>query len=82
MLVGIGGMFALPLGQLLAMILDRILRRMPGLPVGLHFFVFETQSLMLHVAVLLATAIVAAMYPVWLTVNLPIAQTLRQEVVS
>ena len=82
MLVGIGGLLALPLGQLLAMILDRILRRMPGLPAGLHFFIFEPQSLMLHVAVLFATAIVAAMYPVWLTVNLPIAQTLRQEVVS
>ena len=82
MLVGIGGVFALPLGALLAMILDRILRRMPGLPAGLHFFVFEPQSLMLHALLLVATAVVAAMYPVWLTVNLPIAQTLRQEVVS
>ena len=82
MLVGIGGVFALPLGALLAMILDRILRRMPGLPVGLHFFVFEPQSLMLHALVLAATAVVAAIYPVWLTVSLPIAQTLRQEVVS
>ena len=82
MLVGIGGVFALPLGALLAMILDRILRRMPGLPAGLHFFVFEPQSLMLHALVLVATAVVAAIYPVWLTVNLPIAQTLRQEVVS
>lgn len=82
LLVGIGGVFALPLGQLLAMVLDRILRRMPGLPAGLHFFVFEPQSLLLHAAVLTATAIVAAAYPVWLAVKLPIAQTLRQEVVS
>jgi hypothetical protein len=64
------------------MILDRILRRMPGLPTGLHFFVFEPQSLLLHALVLAATAVVAAIYPVWLTVSLPIAQTLRQEVVS
>jgi len=82
MLVGIGGLFALPLGQLLAMVLDRILRRMPGLPAGLHFFIFEPQSLVLHAAVLAATAVVAAIYPVWLAVRLPIAQTLRQEVVS
>jgi putative ABC transport system permease protein len=82
LLVGVGGLFALPLGQLLAMVLDRILRRMPGLPAGLHFFVFEPRSLALHAAVLAATAVVAAIYPVWLAVKLPIAQTLRQEVVS
>ena len=82
MLVGIGGVLALPLGELLALILDRILRRMPGLPAGLHFFVFEPQSLLLHASLLVATAIVAAAYPVWLAVKLPIAQTLRQEVVS
>jgi hypothetical protein len=31
---------------------------------------------------LAATAAVAAIYPVWLVATLPIAQTLRQEVVS
>ena len=82
LLVGIGGVFALPLGQLLAMLLDRILRRMPGLPAGLHFFVFEPQALALHAALLVATAAVAAVYPTWLAVSLPIAQTLRQEVIS
>ena len=82
LLVGIGGALALPLGELLATILDGILRKMPGLPAGLHFFAFEPQSLALHVLVLAATAIVAAAYPMWLAVKLPIAQTLRQEVVS
>jgi putative ABC transport system permease protein len=82
LLVGIGGVFALPVGQLLAMLLDRILRRMPGLPAGLHFFVFEPQALALHAAVLLVTALIAAAYPMWLAVRLPIAETLRQEVVS
>ena len=82
LLVGIGGVFALPLGQLLAMLLDRILRRMPGLPAGLHFFVFEPQALALHAAVLVVTAVIAAAYPMWLAVRLPIAQTLRQEVIS
>jgi putative ABC transport system permease protein len=82
MLVGVGGVLALPLGALLAMVLDRILRRMPGLPDGLHFFVFEPRALWLHAALLSATAVVAALYPMWLAVKLPIAQTLRQEVVS
>jgi putative ABC transport system permease protein len=82
LLVGIGGLFALPLGELLAIVLDRILRRMPGLPAGLHFFVFEPQALVLHASLLVATAVIAAIYPVWLAVKLPIAQTLRQEVVS
>jgi putative ABC transport system permease protein len=82
LLVGIGGVFALPLGELLATVLDRILRRMPGLPAGLHFFVFEPQTLALHAALLVVTAAIAAAYPMWLAVRLPIAQTLRQEVVS
>jgi putative ABC transport system permease protein len=82
LLVFVGGVIALPLGALLATVLDRILRRMPGLPVGLHFFVFEPRALWLHAALLAATAVIAALYPMWLAVKLPIAQTLRQEVVS
>jgi putative ABC transport system permease protein len=82
LLVGMGGLLALPAGQLLASVLDRILRRMPNLPEGLHFFVFEPQALVLHALLLVATAAVAAIYPVWLVTTLPIAQTLRQEVVS
>jgi putative ABC transport system permease protein len=82
LLVGVGGVMALPLGALLAAALDGILRRMPGLPEGLHFFVFEPRALALHAALLAATAVVAALYPMWLAVKLPIAQTLRQEVVS
>ena len=59
-------LLALPLGQLLASVLDRILRRMPDLPAGLHFFVFEPQALVLHALLLVATAVVAALYPMWL----------------
>ncbi len=82
LLVGVGGVLALPAGQLLASVLDRILRRMPNLPEGLHFFVFEPQALVLHTSLLVATAAVAAVYPVWLVTTLPIAETLRREVVS
>lgn len=78
-LVGTGGLASLPVGGMLAMVFDRILHGMPGLPERLHFFVFETRALGLHLALLAATAIGAAVYPVWVATRLPIAATLRQE---
>jgi putative ABC transport system permease protein len=82
LLVGVGGAIALPLGGALAIGLDQILRRMPGLPEQLHFFVFEPRAVVLHAAVLAATGVVAALYPVRLAVTLPIAATLRRELGS
>jgi putative ABC transport system permease protein len=82
LLVGAGGLLALPLGEILATGLDRILRQMPGLPEQLHFFVFEPRALIIHLVVLATTAVTAAAYPVWLATRLPIAATLRREVVG
>ena len=82
LMVGIGGTLSLPLGFALAQWLDRILKRMPGLPEELHFFVFEPRALVLHASLLAATAVVAALYPVRLVSRLPIAATLRNEIVS
>ena len=82
LLVGLGGAIALPLGGALAIGLDQILRPMPGLPEQLHFFVFEPRAVVLHAAVLAATGVVAALYPVRLAVTLPIAATLRRELGS
>ncbi|HKB13161.1 MAG TPA: FtsX-like permease family protein [Vicinamibacterales bacterium] len=82
LLVGVGGLLALPLGQVLAVGLDHILRQMPGLPEQLHFFVFEARELVIHLALLVATAFAAAAYPMWLTARMPIAATLRREVVD
>jgi putative ABC transport system permease protein len=82
LLVGAGGLLALPLGELLALALDRILRQMPGIPERLHFFVFEPRALAVHLALLGVTAVAAAAYPVWLTARLPIAETLRREVLG
>jgi putative ABC transport system permease protein len=82
LLVGVGGVAALPLGGLLAIVLDRILRSMPGLPERLHFFVFEPRTVLLHAALLTATGFCAALYPIWLAARLPIAATLRREIVS
>ena len=82
LLVGVGGIAALPLGGVLAIVLDRILRAMPGVPERLHFFVFEMNTVVLHAALLTATGLLAALYPIWLAARLPIAATLRKEIVS
>ena len=80
--VGAGGLLSLPLGAGLAVWLDAILRAMPGIPGNLHFFVFQPRALILHVTLLGFTAALAALYPVRLAARLPIAATLRNEVVS
>lgn len=82
LIVGIGGAIALPLGMALASWLDRILKAMPGIPAELHFFVFEPRAVVVHVALLTATAILAAAYPMRIVARLPIAATLRNEAVS
>jgi putative ABC transport system permease protein len=82
LLVGAGGLLALPLGGVVAIWLDGILKQMPGIPLRIHFFVLEPRSIVLHVVLLAATGLLAAAYPVWLAARLPIAGTLRKEVVS
>jgi putative ABC transport system permease protein len=82
LLVGIGGILALPLGMALSLWLDRILRSLPGLPARLHFFVFEPRALVLYGVLLLIASMAAAIYPIRIVSALPIAATLRREVVS
>ena len=82
LLVFAGGALAVPLGALLSLRLDSILRAMPGVPADLHFFVFEPRALVLHVALLTAASLAAAAYPMRIVATLPIAATLRREVVS
>ena len=82
LIVGIGGALSLPIGWLLASILDGILKRMPNLPEQLHFFVFRPEALVVHGALLGATAVLAAVYPMLLVARLPIATTLRNEVIG
>jgi len=81
-IIGIGGALALPIGMALAQGLDRILKAMPGVPADLHFFVFQPRAVAVHAALLVATAILAAVYPMSIVARLPIAATLRGEVVS
>jgi ABC-type lipoprotein release transport system permease subunit len=82
LIVGSGGLLSLPIGLLLASGLDRILKGMPGIPAELHFFVFEGTALAIHVSLLLATALIAALYPMRIVSTLPIAATLRDEVIG
>jgi len=82
MIVGAGGLLALPLGAGLSVWLDGILRALPEVPADLHFFVFEPRALVLHVVLLAAAAVAAAAYPMRIVAVLPIASTLRREVVS
>jgi ABC-type lipoprotein release transport system permease subunit len=80
LIVGSGGLLSLPIGAVLAAFLDRILKRMPGIPSELHFFVFQPSALELHLALLAATALVAALYPMHIVARLPIASTLRDQI--
>jgi ABC-type lipoprotein release transport system permease subunit len=48
----------------------------------MHFFVFQLQAVGIQAGLLAATALVAALYPVQVVARLPIAATLRNEVVG
>ena len=82
LIVGGGGILSLPLGALLAGELDRILKRIPGLPADVHFFVFEPSAVRVHLLLLAATAVFAALYPIHVVARLPIAATLRAETIG
>jgi putative ABC transport system permease protein len=80
LIVGAGGLLSLPLGAVLATALDAILKRMPGIPTELHFFVFERSAIEWHIGLLAATALFAALYPMRIVARLPIAATLREQI--
>jgi len=82
LIVGLGGLISLPLGAVLARGLDGILKTMPGIPGQMYFFVLEPATLGLHATLLIITAVAAALYPMQVVARLPIAATLRNEVLS
>jgi putative ABC transport system permease protein len=82
LIVGLGGLISLPLGAVLARGLDGILKTMPGIPGQMYFFVLDPATLGLHAALLTVTAVTAALYPMQIVARLPIAATLRDEVLS
>jgi putative ABC transport system permease protein len=82
LLVGVGGVLSLPLGLVLARWLESILHAMPEIPAAMHFFAFEPRALATHALLLALTAVLAALYPMRLVSRLPIAATLRSEMVT
>ena len=83
MLVGAGAILALPLGAALSVWLDEILRALPGIPADVHFFVFEPRALVVYGWPAGRPRLSrAALYPMRIVARLPIAATLRREVVS
>ena len=48
----------------------------------MHFFVYEPRVLVLYTVLIALTGLLAALYPMILAARLPIARTLRNEVVS
>ena len=80
--IGAGALLSLPAGWALAQVLDGILREMPGIPERLHFFVFAPWAVAAHLGLLALSALAAAAHPMRLAARLPIAATLRREIVS
>lgn len=81
LLVGAGALLALPIGLALARGLDLILKGI-NVPDNVHFFVYESRALVIHLSLFAVTSLLAAAYPMWIVARLPIAATLRKEVVS
>jgi len=82
LVVGAGGVLAIPVGGVLSLWLDGILRALPGIPLSVSFFVFEPHTLVTYAWLLAVAAMGAAIYPMRIVGALPIAATLRREVVS
>jgi len=77
-----GAAAGLILGVFTARWLNSILRGFPGLPDAIDFFLFQPNSAFRALALLVASGIVAGIYPAWRAASLPISATLREEAVG
>jgi putative ABC transport system permease protein len=68
------------LGKIVALYLDKVLMSAPGLPADFSFFVFEGGAIFRALATLLLTGFFAGLYPASAAVRLPVAGTLREEI--
>jgi putative ABC transport system permease protein len=72
--------FGFILGKFVAVYLDAILTSAPGLPEDFSFFVMEPSAVFHAFLVLILTGFFAGLYPAAAAVRLPVADTLREEI--
>ena len=68
------------LGKIVAVYLDLILKSAPGLPEDFSFFVMEPESVLRAFVILILTGFIAGLYPAAAAIRLPVANTLREEI--
>jgi putative ABC transport system permease protein len=78
----VGSALGLALGLATARYLEGILSSFPGLPAALKFFLFQPRSAYASLGLLVASGILAGVYPSWRAASLPLATTLRREAVA
>lgn len=78
----LGAAAGLVLGLVTARWLNAILASFPGLPRAIDFFLFQPRAAWTALALLVASGILAGVYPSWRAASLPIARTLREEAVA
>lgn len=75
-----GTLVGLAVGLVVARYLDRILTNFPGLPVNVSFFVLEARDALISVGLLVATGLLAGLYPAWRAASVNISVVLREEI--
>ena len=78
----LGAALGLSLGLVTARWLNAILASFPGLPTAIDFFLFQPRAAWTALALLVASGLLAGVYPSWRAASLPVAQTLREEAVA
>ena len=76
----VGTSVGLAVGLLVARYLDRILTSFPGLPLNVSFFVLDGRDALTSVGLLLATGLLAGLYPAWRAASVNISTVLREEI--
>jgi putative ABC transport system permease protein len=77
-----GAVAGLALGLVTARYLNSILRGFPGLPDAIDFFLFQPDSALRALGLLVVSGIAAGVYPSWRAASLPISATLREEAIG
>ena len=78
----VGAIIGLGLGLITARYLNSILSAFPGLPMAIDFFLFQPRAAWSAVGLLVASGILAGVYPAWRAASLPIAESLRREAIA